>query len=112
MSAISVSGFDGVSRKNIFVSGRTAFFHASRSVGSTNVVVMPNLVKICENMPSVEPNRLCELTRWSPACNADITTDMIALMPEAVAMHASPPSSAARRSWNIVTVGFVKREYV
>ena len=41
-----------------------------------------------------------------------ITTDMIAAMPEAVAMHASPPSSAARRFWNIVTVGFVKREYV
>src|ERR1700742_5079047 len=33
-------------------------------------------------------------------------------MPDAVAMQASPPSSAARRFWNIVTVGLVKREYV
>lgn len=112
MSASSVSGFDGVSRKNIFVSGRTAARHASRSVGSTKVVVMPNLLKICENMPSVEPNRLRELTRWSPDCSAAITTDMMAAIPEAVAMQASPPSSAASRSWNIVTVGFVKREYV
>ncbi len=110
MSAISISGFDGVSRKNIFVSGRTASFQASRRVGSTKVVVMPNLLKICENMPSVEPNSRCELTIWSPACSADITTDMIALMPEAVAMQASPPSSAASRFWNIVTVGLVKRE--
>ncbi len=31
-------------------------------------------------------------------------------MPEEVATHASPPSSAARRSWNVRTVGFVKRE--
>ncbi len=34
----------------------------------------------------------------------------IADMPEAVATHASPPSSAARRSWNAVTVGLLKRE--
>ena len=31
-------------------------------------------------------------------------------MPEDVAMHASAPSSAARRRSNIVTVGLVKRE--
>ncbi len=31
-------------------------------------------------------------------------------MPDAVARQASPPSNAARRSWNIDTVGFEKRE--
>ena len=34
----------------------------------------------------------------------------IALIPLAVAMHASLPSSAARRRSIIVTVGLVKRE--
>ena len=33
-----------------------------------------------------------------------------AAMPVAVATHASAPSRAARRSWNICTVGLVKRE--
>ena len=33
-------------------------------------------------------------------------------MPVAVATHASAPSSAASRDWNIETVGFVKREYM
>ncbi len=112
MSAMSVSGFDGVSRKNIFVFGRIAARQASRSVGSTKVVSTPKRLKIVEKTLSVEPKMLRELTRWSPAERAVITTETIALMPEAVAMQASPPSSAARRSWNIDTVGLVKREYV
>ena len=33
-----------------------------------------------------------------------------AAMPVAVATHACAPSSAARRFWNIVTVGLVNRE--
>jgi hypothetical protein len=35
---------------------------------------------------------------------------VMAAMPVEVATHASAPSSAARRSWNMRTVGLVKRE--
>ncbi|MDT4780220.1 hypothetical protein FQZ97_124410 [compost metagenome] len=110
MSATSVSGFEGVSRKNSFVFGRTAARHAFRSLGSTKVVSTPNFEKILPNSVMVEPKIARELTRWSPACIDDSTTDRIALMPEAVAMQACAPSSAARRDWNIDTVGLVKRE--
>jgi hypothetical protein len=41
ISAISVSGLDGVSRKNSFVSGWIAASHAAGSVCGTKVVVMP-----------------------------------------------------------------------
>ncbi len=112
MSATSVSGFEGVSRKNSLVFGLTAARQAARSVPSTKVVSTPNLAKMLENSVMVEPKMARELTRWSPACIDDITIDMIALIPDAVAMHASAPSSAARRLWNIATVGLVKREYV
>ncbi|MCY1375215.1 hypothetical protein D9M69_626130 [compost metagenome] len=63
MSATSVSGFDGVSRKNSLVFGRTAARHASRSVGSTKVVSTPNLPKILLNSVMVEPKIARELTR-------------------------------------------------
>jgi hypothetical protein len=41
MSAISVSGFDGVSRKNSLVFGRIAASQAPTSVCETQVVSMP-----------------------------------------------------------------------
>ena len=47
---------------------------------------------------------------WSPACKWAIARVKIAAMPDEVAIHASPPSKAARRSWNMLTVGLVKRE--
>ena len=58
----------------------------------------------------VEPNTLGEQTTWSPAFSSPIPSSRIAAMPLEVAMHASVPSSAARRRSNIGTVGLVKRE--
>ncbi|MNW05011.1 hypothetical protein D3C71_2011930 [compost metagenome] len=70
------------------------------------------MARIVLNSVMVEPKIDRELTKWSPDCSDASATDRIALMPDAVAMHASPPSSAASRDWNIDTVGLVKREYV
>jgi hypothetical protein len=64
------------------------------------------LLKSC----TVAPNTALEHTMWSPALRSDIAVERIADMPEAVAMQASAPSSAARRSCSIDTVGLVKRE--
>ena len=59
---------------------------------------------------TVAPNTAFEHTMWSPAFSSAIAVARIAAMPEAVATQLSAPSSAARRSWNIDTVGLVKRE--
>ena len=47
---------------------------------------------------------------WSPAEHKPIMVAKIADIPLDVATHASAASRAARRSWNMVTVGFVNRE--
>ncbi len=47
---------------------------------------------------------------WSPALSSPSAVVATAAMPVAVATHASAPSSAASRAWNIDTVGLVKRE--
>ena len=58
----------------------------------------------------VLPNTPLAETRWSPLFSSAMQVARIAAIPEEVAMQDSPPSSAANRSWNIRTVGLVKRE--
>ncbi len=110
MSEISVSGLDGVSRKNNLVSGRTAACHSATLVAETKVVSMPNFFRMPPNRFTVAPNSERDATIWSPAFSTPMQHARIADMPDAVAMHCSAPSIAARRSSNIVTVGLVKRE--
>jgi hypothetical protein len=55
----------------------------------------------------VAPNTAFEHTTWSPLLRCTIAVARIAAMPEAVATQVSAPSIAARRSWNIETVGLV-----
>ena len=110
MSERAVSGLEGVSRNSSFVFGRTAAFHAATSVAGTNVVSTPKRARMVPNSVTVEPNTALEHTTWSPAFSSAIAVIRIADMPEAVARQLSAPSSAASRSWNIVTVGLVKRE--
>ena len=61
------------------------------------------------NNCTVEPNIARDATIWSPAESNPITHARIADMPVDVATQNSAPSKAAKRSWNIVTVGLVKR---
>ena len=110
MSEISVSGLDGVSRKNNLVFGRTAACHCATSVAETKVVSTPNFFITLLNRFTVEPKMLCDATTWSPALSKPMQADRMADMPDDVATHCSAPSSAARRSSNMVTVGLVKRE--
>ena len=63
MSATSVSGFDGVSRKKSRVAGRTARRHASVSAPSTNVVSTPNFASTTVKSCTVAPKMLEEDTR-------------------------------------------------
>ena len=72
---------------------------------------MPKRLRMLLNNCTVDPNTLAEQTTWSPARKVAMQHDRIALMPLAVAMQASAPSSAARRSWKAVTVGLENRAY-
>jgi len=110
MSATSVSGLDGVSRKNSLVFGRTACSQAATSVWPTKVVSSPKRERMPEKSCTVAPKRPVEATMWSPALRWAMTSERIADMPEAVATQASAPSSPASRSWKAATVGLVKRE--
>ena len=110
ISETSVSGFDGVSRNSILVLGRSARRHSSTRVGETKEVSTPNRARMVPNSCTVAPNTALEQTIWSPLFSSAMAVARIADMPEAVAMQDSAPSSAARRSWNIATVGLVKRE--
>ena len=110
MSAISVSGFDGVSRKNSFVSGSIAVCQAATSVCATKVVRMPKRGMMVPSNCCVAPNRPVDATTWSPLLHSAMTRERMADIPDAVATHASAPSRAARRSWKAATVGLVKRE--
>lgn len=105
-----VSGFDGVLRKNIFVFGCMVFCYVFKFVGLMKVVVILNLLKICENILSVELNRLCELMRWLFVCSVDIMIDMIVVMFDVVVMYVLLFLSVVRCFWNMVMVGFVKCE--
>ena len=67
MSMISSVGFDGLSRKNAFVSGRTAWRHSLRCVPSTRVQGTPNCGSRSSTTQRQDPNRACAATTWSPA---------------------------------------------
>ncbi len=110
MSQTSVSGLVGDSANSSLVLVRIAARHSATSVCETNVVSTPNFANSRPNSITVEPNTLREQTTWSPALRSPMPSSRIALMPLAVAMHASLPSSAARRRSIIVTVGLPKRE--
>ena len=110
MSQTSVSGLVGDSANSSLVFGLTAPCQPATSVCETNVVSTPNFANSRPNSITVEPNTLCEQMTWSPALSRPMPSSRIALMPDEVAMHASVPSSAAKRRSNIVTVGLVKRE--
>ena len=60
ISAISANGLDGDSTNNSLVSGRTAFFHASKSRRSTNVISTPNLAIYFSNKATIEPKTALE----------------------------------------------------
>ncbi len=110
MSATSVSGLEGVSRKRSRVAGRTAARQSRGSAPSTNVVATPKRVSTFAKSCTVAPKMLDDETMWSPALRSPIAVARIAAIPDAVATQASAPSSAARRSCSIATVGFEKRE--
>ena len=110
MSAISHTGFDGVSAKSRRVSRRTALRHASTSVRSTQVVAMPSRARIWSKSGTTVPNTPRAAMMWSPDLSSPSAVVAMAAMPVAVATHACAPSSAASRAWNIDTVGLVKRE--
>src|SRR5882762_10198681 len=63
------------------------------------------------NSCTVAPNTAFEHTTWSPLLRWTMAVVRIADMPEAVATQLCAPSRAANRSWNMDTVGLVKREY-
>ncbi len=71
---------------------------------------MPKRDRIVLNSCTVAPKMLRDATMRSPVCSSPTQAVKIALIPDDVATHASASSSAARRSWNIATVGFEKRE--
>jgi hypothetical protein len=58
MSATSVSGLEGVSKKNNFVFGRIAACQALTSVAETKVVSTPNFFSTVLNRFTVEPKML------------------------------------------------------
>ena len=107
MSATSHSGLEGVSVNSIAVSGRTASRQASMSRTGAKLTATPNFAMYLPNRFTVVPNTSCEQTTWSPALSSAIAVLSTAAMPDAVATAASAPSSAARRSSNARTVGFV-----
>jgi len=110
MSQTSPSGLVGVSANSSRVTpGRMAAFQAARSVCGTIEVSTPKRPNSELISLSVEPNIDCEMITWSPALSRLKHISMTADMPEAVAMQASAPSSAARRCSKLVTVGLLER---
>ena len=105
----AVLGKKEIVMEGIFPFLRTAARQAAGSVASTYVVSRPNLASI-PNRFTVAPKIDDEETMCSPAFIKPMQQARIADMPDAVATHASAPSSAASRSPNAVTVGLVKRE--
>jgi hypothetical protein len=71
---------------------------------------MPSFARIWSKSGTTVPKTPRAATMWSPVLRSPSVSVATAAMPVAVATQASAPSSAASRDWNIVTVGFVKRE--
>ena len=109
MSRISSVGLVGLSRKKVFVLGRTAARHCARSSPSTRVEATPNRGKSSSTTQRHDPNSAFAATTWSPARTCPISAAVTAAMPLAVARAASAPSKAAMRASNIATVGLENR---
>jgi hypothetical protein len=109
MSITSSVGLAGLSRKNAFVSSRTASRQAERSGPSTRVERTPKRGSHSSITQRQEPNRALAATTWSPALSWPIRAAVTAAMPVAVARAACAPSTAAIRASNMATVGLEKR---
>ena len=64
---MSIVGLAGVSKKNNFVSGRTASSNACGSRASTIVAPIPNFGSSVSVSHRHEPNAARPATTWSPA---------------------------------------------
>ncbi len=80
------------------------------SIGSKNVVVMPNRGSVFFIRLTLPPYICDEATMWSPWLRIAVIAQNVAAMPEAVQTAAEPPSSAAMRCSSTLTVGLVIRE--
>jgi hypothetical protein len=105
MSTISCMGFDGDSKKTAVVGSAKAARHCSRSGPSTNTVSTPQRGRISFRITKQEPNSDRAATTRSPAASSAPRAVKTADMPDAVAKHASVPSSSRSRSWNVATDG-------
>ena len=71
---------------------------------------MPKRARIWLKSGTIVPKTPRAAIMWSPADSSPMAMVATAAMPVDVATQASAPSRAASRDWNMVTVGFVKRE--
>ena len=108
-SITSRPGLPITSPKMIFVFGWIAASMAARSSGATKVVVMPKRGRVFSRRLMLAPYMREEATIWSPDEQMVITAVVSAAMPDAVAVAATPPSSAATRCSSTATVGFEMR---
>ncbi|MNI64940.1 hypothetical protein D3C73_1204150 [compost metagenome] len=105
ISTISCIGLDGDSKNTAVVGSERASRHCSRSGPSTNTVSTPQRGRISLRITKQEPNRERAATTRSPAASRAPKAVKTADMPDAVAKHASVPSSSRSRSWNVATEG-------
>ena len=105
MSTISCIGLDGDSKNTAVVGSDRAARHCSRSGPSTKTVSTPQRGRISFRITKQEPNSERAATTRSPAASRAPRAVNTADMPDAVAKHASVPSSRRRRSWNVATEG-------
>ena len=110
MSSTSIFGLPSVSAKMHLVFGPIALRIASGSPMSTKRALMPILRNCTSNWLMVPPYSVLEETNSSPASMSETSAMCCAAWPEAVATAPMPFSSAAMRSSNTATVGFMMRE--
>ena len=105
MSTSSCIGLLGVSKKTAVVGTDSASRHWSRSAPSTKTVSTPQRGRISSRMTKHDPNSARDDTTRSPAPHSAAIAVKTAAIPDAVAKHASAPSSSRIRSSKVVTVG-------
>ena len=105
MSTSSCIGLLGVSKNTAAVGTDRAARHCSRSAPSTNTVSTPHRGRISSRMTKHDPNSARDDTTRSPAPHSAAIAVNTAAIPDAVAKHASAPSSRRIRSSKVVTVG-------